>query len=58
MKMEVMQRLSAAKNVLNAVSVPNKDNWRAMFTVATLIEEVEKILAECEVSPINKSKAE
>lgn len=58
MKIEILQRLNAAKNVLDSVAVPNKDNWRAMFTVATLIEEAEKILAECEVSPIDKSKAE
>lgn len=49
MKIEILQRLVAAQNMLDAISVPHKENWRAMFTVATLIEEASRMLNDWEV---------
>lgn len=58
MKNEILQRLVAAQNVLDTVSVSHKNNWRAMIAVANLIDEITKIISDCEVVPSIQKTAE
>ena len=58
MKMEILQRLMAAQNILDTVSVQHKDNWRAMIAAINLLDDVAKIINDCEVLPPTKATAE
>ena len=50
MKIQVIQRLLAARNLLEQVDVHGKKDCKAMANAMDILEEVSQIVNDCEIS--------
>lgn len=50
MKLQILQRIVAARNLLEQIDVHGKNDCKAMANAIDIIEELSQIITECEVS--------